>query len=79
MAAFTSRGGAVGVAVAAQSGSPPLLASVRDAFAAGMDLSLAVTGVVALIGAVLALILLPARPAHLQAGAVPEPAAESVV
>jgi DHA2 family multidrug resistance protein-like MFS transporter len=68
-----------GVAVASQSGSVQLLASVRDAFASGMDLSLAVAGAVAVVGAVLALIFLPARPAHPQPGAVPEPAAESVV
>ncbi|MBM2621446.1 MFS transporter [Actinoplanes sp. LDG1-06] len=64
-----------GVAVAAQTGSDGLGASVREAFAYGMDRSLIVAGVLAAVGAVLALVLMPARPAEAQ----PEVLAESLV
>ncbi|GAA4454881.1 DHA2 family efflux MFS transporter permease subunit [Phytohabitans houttuyneae] len=70
-----------GVEVAAQLGSPGLLESVRTAFAAGMDATLAVSAVLAAAGAVLALLFLPARPAP-HAGQDAEPAplpAESTV
>ncbi|BAL90296.1 putative MFS transporter [Actinoplanes missouriensis 431] len=52
---------ASGVAVAGQLGDPALLASVRAAFVSGMDLSLLVAGAVAAVGAVLALIVMPAH------------------
>ncbi|MEU4562978.1 MFS transporter [Actinoplanes sp. NPDC023936] len=50
-----------GAAVAGQLGDPALLASVRAAFVSGMDLALLVAGGVAAAGAVLALIVMPAR------------------
>ena len=52
-----------GVAVATRLGDQRLLESVRAAFTHGMDVSLVVAGVIAVAGAVLALVLLPARPA----------------
>ena len=55
-----------GVAVAARLGDQRLLASVQAAFTHGMDVSLVVAGVIAVAGAVLALVLLPARPAVLE-------------
>jgi MFS transporter, DHA2 family, multidrug resistance protein len=57
-----------GVAVAGKLGDPGLLESVRSAFTHGMDLSLMVAAGIALVGAVLALIYLPARPPAAPAG-----------
>ncbi|MGW4940740.1 DHA2 family efflux MFS transporter permease subunit [Actinoplanes sp. NPDC004185] len=57
-----------GVAVAGGLGDPALLGSVQAAFTSGMDLALVVAGGVAVAGAVLSLLFLPARPA------APEPA-----
>ncbi len=54
----------VGVATAQQSGSTTLLDSVRTAFTHGMDLALVASAGIALAGAVLALIFLPARNAE---------------
>jgi EmrB/QacA subfamily drug resistance transporter len=74
-----------GVAVAGGLGDAALLESVRAAFTSGMDLSLVVAGGVAVAGAVLALLFLPARPAAPEPGAGTRPAgslpapAESVV
>jgi MFS transporter, DHA2 family, multidrug resistance protein len=76
-----------GVAVAGRIGDPGLLDSIRAAFTHGMDLSLLVAGAVALAGAILTLIFLPARPprpgtdteADPQAPVSPLAAAESVV
>ena len=51
-----------GVAVAGRLADPGLLDSVRSAFTHGMGQSLLVAAAVALVGAVLALIYLPARP-----------------
>jgi DHA2 family multidrug resistance protein-like MFS transporter len=64
-----------GIAVARQLGSPQLLDSVRTAFVAGMDDASKVAGVVALVAAVLALVVLPRRAAVAQEGedAVTEP------
>jgi DHA2 family multidrug resistance protein-like MFS transporter len=67
-----------GVAVAGSLGDPALLESVRAAFTAGMDVTLLVAAVVAVIGAVLAAVFLPARPAPQPPAALPVPA-ESVV
>ncbi|MBU2670996.1 DHA2 family efflux MFS transporter permease subunit [Actinoplanes bogorensis] len=64
-----------GVAFAAQTGDGALGASVRAAFAYGMDRSLLVAGALALVGAVLALFVMPARPAGEQS----EVLAESLV
>ena len=50
-----------GVAVAGKLGSAPLLANVRGAFVHGLDLTLWVSGGLALLGALVALALLPAR------------------
>jgi hypothetical protein len=50
------------VVVAGRAGDPGLLHSVQAAFTHGMDLSLLVSGVIAVIGVVLTLIFLPARP-----------------
>lgn len=50
-----------GVAVAQQSGSTPLLASVRESFVHGMDVALIVSAVFAIAGASLALVFLPRR------------------
>ncbi len=50
-----------GVAAADRLGDPALLAAVQAAFVHGMNRSLLVTGVVALTGAALALVFLPAR------------------
>ncbi|GID29691.1 MFS transporter [Paractinoplanes brasiliensis] len=52
-----------GAAVAEATGDVALGTSVREAFAYGMDRSLLVAGALALIGAVLALVMMPARPA----------------
>jgi EmrB/QacA subfamily drug resistance transporter len=51
-----------GVAVATRLGDPGLLHNVQSAFTHGMDLSLLVSGSVAVIGAILTLIFLPSRP-----------------
>jgi DHA2 family multidrug resistance protein-like MFS transporter len=51
-----------GVAVAGALGDPALLNSVHAAFTGGMDLALVVAGAVAVAGAVLALLFLPAAP-----------------
>ena len=53
---------ASGVAVARQAGDPELLASVRDAFVHGMDVSLLAAGAVAAVGVMLALTVLPRTP-----------------
>jgi len=77
-AATTARDSATaGVSVAGQLGSPDLLASVRTAFVHGMDRSLLVAAVAAGLGAVLALVLLPSRPAEPGSGR-PAALAESV-
>jgi EmrB/QacA subfamily drug resistance transporter len=52
-----------GTAVAGELGDPVLLESVHAAFTAGMDLALLVAGAIAVGGAVLSLLFLPARPA----------------
>jgi EmrB/QacA subfamily drug resistance transporter len=52
-----------GVAVADRLGSAPLLASVRTAFVHGLDQTLWVSGGLALLGALVAITLLPARSA----------------
>jgi DHA2 family multidrug resistance protein-like MFS transporter len=62
---------ASGVAVAQRAGDPVLLASVRDAFVHGMDISLLAAGAVAAAGVVLALTVLP------RTGAEPAVLAES--
>ncbi|MGX6601457.1 MFS transporter [Micromonosporaceae bacterium Da 78-11] len=54
---------ASGVAAATRLGDQALLDSVRAAFTHGMDRSLVVAAVIAAVGAVLALVFLPARPA----------------
>ncbi|MBL7258420.1 DHA2 family efflux MFS transporter permease subunit [Paractinoplanes lichenicola] len=64
-----------GVSVAAQTGDAGLGQSVREAFTYGMDRSLLVAGALALAGVVLALVMMPARPAEDQ----PEVLAESLV
>ncbi len=51
-----------GIAVARELGSAALLASVRSAFVAGMDDAVRVTAATAVAAAILALLLLPARP-----------------
>jgi DHA2 family multidrug resistance protein-like MFS transporter len=51
-----------GVVVASRLSDASLLGSVRAAFVHGMDMSLAVAGSVALVGAVLAVFMLPRRP-----------------
>lgn len=56
-----------GVAVAQQLHSTALLASVRSAFASGMDGALLVSGGIALIGAVLSALFLPQTNVSLQA------------
>ncbi len=56
----------VGVATAQQSGSTTLLDSVRTAFTHGMDIALVASATIALAGALLALIFLPARNAEPQ-------------
>jgi Na+/melibiose symporter-like transporter len=64
-----------GVAVADRLGSAPLLASVRAAFVHGLDLTLRVSCGLALLGALVALTLLPARSGTMsgtQAKSVPE-------
>lgn len=53
-----------GVAVAARTGSASLSRSVRVAFVHGMDVALVVSAVFPLVGALLAVAFLPARPAH---------------
>jgi MFS transporter, DHA2 family, multidrug resistance protein len=65
-----------GVAVARQTGDSELLATVREAFAYGMERSLLVAGALAVVGVVLALVVLPKR-----AATEPEPEvlAESLV
>jgi EmrB/QacA subfamily drug resistance transporter len=76
-----------GVVVATRLGDQGLLHSVQAAFTHGMNMSLLVAAVVALVGAVLALIFLPARPpgpdapedVAAQAPVSPLAAAESVV
>jgi DHA2 family multidrug resistance protein-like MFS transporter len=71
-----------GVAVADSLGDPVLLGSVHAAFTAGMDLALVAAGGVAVAGAALALLFLPAAPPAPIAPQPPEtvPApAESVV
>jgi hypothetical protein len=50
-----------GLAVAQQTGSPALLASVRQAFVAGVDDAARVTAGVAVVAVVLALAFLPSR------------------
>jgi EmrB/QacA subfamily drug resistance transporter len=75
---------AAGVEVATKLGDPGLLDSVRSAFTHGMDASLLVAAVIALLGAVLAVAFLPARPDAPQEAAPlppvsPLPAAESVL
>jgi EmrB/QacA subfamily drug resistance transporter len=71
-----------GSGVAGSLGDPVLLGSVHSAFTAGMDLALLTAGAVAVAGAVLALIFLPATPpapnAPLPPESLPAPA-ESVV
>ncbi|GAA3954285.1 DHA2 family efflux MFS transporter permease subunit [Actinoplanes auranticolor] len=62
-----------GVAVAEGLGDAALLESVRAAFTSGLDLSLVVAGAVAVAGAVLALLFLPARPAAPEPGAATRP------
>jgi Na+/melibiose symporter-like transporter len=70
---------AAGVAVAERLGSPVLLVMVRSAFVHGMDTMLAVSGAVTAAGAVLALALLPGRPARRPgADARPDRAEESI-
>ncbi|MCM4079561.1 DHA2 family efflux MFS transporter permease subunit [Paractinoplanes hotanensis] len=64
-----------GVAVARQTGDAGLLASVREAFAYGMERSLLVAGALALAGVVLALTVMPKRAAEPQ----PEVLAESLL
>jgi len=73
-----------GVAVATRTGDAGLLDSVRSAFTHGMDHSLLTAGVIALVGAVLALLYLPVRPERPPVTGSPIPvsplpAAESVV
>ena len=51
-----------GAAVAERAGDPGLLAAVQAAFTHGMSRSLLVAGALAVIGTVLALVVLPARP-----------------
>jgi DHA2 family multidrug resistance protein-like MFS transporter len=84
-AAHTVQGSAsAGVAVAGRLGDPALLDSVRSAFAHGMSGAMLVAAVIALAGAVLAAVFLPARPER-PAGDEPPvpvsplPAAESAV
>jgi MFS transporter, DHA2 family, multidrug resistance protein len=67
-----------GVAVAGSLGDQALLESVRSAFTSGMDLTLLVAAAVAVAGAVLAAVFLPARPAPQPPVVLPVPA-ESVV
>jgi len=64
-----------GVAVAQRLGDAGLLASVREAFAYGMDRSLLVAGALALVGAMLALAVMPRRAAEPH----PEVLAESLL
>jgi MFS transporter, DHA2 family, multidrug resistance protein len=66
-----------GVGVAAGLGDRDLLGSVQAAFTHGMDMSLVVSGVIAVAGAVLALVLLPARPARPEVVEEPLALAES--
>lgn len=75
---------AAGVTAAARLGDPGLLDSVRSAFAHGMSGALLVAAVIALAGAVLAALFLPARPQRPTDTAPlvpvsPLPAAESAV
>jgi Na+/melibiose symporter-like transporter len=71
-----------GVSVAGSLGDPVLLGSVHAAFTAGMGLALLVAGAVAVAGAVLALLFLPAAPparsAPLPPGSLPAPAESAV-
>jgi Na+/melibiose symporter-like transporter len=69
----------VSAGLASGAGDPGLLAAVRDAFVHGTDQSLVVGGVVALAGAVLAVFLLPGRPAGSALEELPSVLAESGV
>jgi len=68
-----------GVVVADRLGSPALLESVRAAFTHGMHRSLLVAAAIALLGAVLSLLFLPARPPAPQRADEPVALAESAV
>ncbi len=63
-----------GLAVAQQTGSAELLASVKTAFVAGMDDAVRITAGVALIAIVLALLFLPARARAARPAATSQPA-----
>jgi hypothetical protein len=52
-----------GLAVAAQSGSPDLLANVRDAFMSSLNTTMWVSAAIAAVGAILAAVLMPKRAA----------------
>lgn len=60
-----------GVAVAQQTGSSSLLASVRGAFVHGMDISLVVSAGFAVVGIALAIIFLPRRAIEIEQFEVP--------
>ena len=66
-----------GVAVAHQLGSATLLTQVRAAFVHGLDLTLWVCGGIALLGALVAITLLPARSGTMGATPAPEHDVES--
>jgi EmrB/QacA subfamily drug resistance transporter len=61
-----------GLAVARQLNSPELLASVRNAFVAGIDDAVRVAAVVAAAGVVLALVFMPGRLQSTDAAATPQ-------
>ena len=60
-AAAAQRSVFAGIALAQQTGSAPLLASVRESFVAGMDAMLVASAGVSIAGAVLGLIFMPGR------------------
>jgi EmrB/QacA subfamily drug resistance transporter len=67
-----------GVAIADRLGSAPLLANVRGAFVHGLDLTLWVSAGLALVGALVAITLLPARSGTMSGTeAEPEPHVEA--
>ena len=67
-----------GLAVAQQTGSPALLASVKAAFVAGMDDAVRVTAGVAMVAIVLALLFLPARARAARPAAAPRAGTDRV-
>ncbi len=68
-----------GLAVAQQTGSAALLASVKSAFVAGMDDAVRITAGVALVAIIPALLFLPARARARRPADEPQPAPDPVI